>query len=188
LGLGADPGAVEVAEHLADRLDEDALAYALGGALALGVWGVPRTTADVDLAVFAGDDQLDRVMNAFERSGAIVDRAAASRSVATAGFFVADLAGTRVDAFLAHHPWHVDMQSRRVQVPAPSGKPRWFLCAEDLAIAKLMYARPKDVADLERLWQVQRERLDVAYIERWLAAIVPAGDRRHQLLADLRSQ
>jgi hypothetical protein len=41
------------------------------------------------VAVFVGDDQLERVLNAFERSGAIVDRAAASRSVASEGFFVA---------------------------------------------------------------------------------------------------
>ena len=38
----------EVAGRLADRLDEENLAYAIGGALALGVWGVPRMTSNVE--------------------------------------------------------------------------------------------------------------------------------------------
>jgi hypothetical protein len=188
VALGDDPSPVDVAEHLADRLDEEELPYAFGGAIALGVWGVPRTTQDVDVAIFATDGELDKVLTGFERAGAIVDRGAATRSVTSAGFFVADLGGTRVDAFMAHHPWHVDMQTRRVSLVAPSGRPRWFLSAEDIAVAKLIYNRSKDVADLERLWDVQGAQLDTAYIQRWLQAIVPAEDRRHQVLAELLSR
>jgi len=50
--LSASPSPVDVAGHLADRFDEDGLPYAFGGAMALGAWGVPRTTSDVDVAVF----------------------------------------------------------------------------------------------------------------------------------------
>ncbi len=140
------------------------------------------------MAIFATDGELDKVLTAFERAGAIVDRGAATRSVTSAGFFVADLGGTRVDAFMAHHPWHADMQARRVSLATPSGSLRWFLSAEDISVAKLIYNRTKDVADLERLWDVQRGRLDVAYVQRWLQAIVPAEDRRHQVLAELLSR
>ena len=42
----------DVLARLADQFDEDGLAYAVGGALALGAWGVPRTTSDVDVSVF----------------------------------------------------------------------------------------------------------------------------------------
>ena len=113
MALGDDAGPLDVAEHLADRLDEEALPYALGGALALGVWGVPRTTQDVGVAIFASDAELEKVLTAFERAGALFDRPAVARSVTSAGFFVAELGGTRIDAFLAHHPWHVEMQARR---------------------------------------------------------------------------
>jgi hypothetical protein len=188
VALGDDASPLDVAEHLADRLDEEGLSYALGGALALGVWGVPRATQDVDVAIFAGDHEMDKILTAFERAGAIVDPGAAMRSATSAGFFVADLGGTRVDAFLAHHPWHAEMESRRVSLAAPSGRQRWFLSAEDIVVAKLIYNRPKDVSDLERLWDVQRGRLDAAYVQRWLQVIVPAGDGRHQVLAKLLSR
>jgi len=83
----------EVAARLADRFDEDGLAYALGGALALGAWGVPRTTTDVDIAVFVAEPELDKLLDSIERAGAMVDRAEAGRSVAKTGFLVAILAG-----------------------------------------------------------------------------------------------
>jgi hypothetical protein len=175
----------EVAGRLADRFDEDNLPYAIGGALALGVWGVPRMTSDVDIAVFAGEGELDRVFEAVERAGAMVDRNEARRAVTRAGFFVAHLGRTRLDVFMAHHPWHAEMHNRRVSLATPEGRARWFLSAEDTALAKLIYARPKDVEDLQRLFTVQAGRLDLDYLRRWLPLIVPAGDTRLGLFDDL---
>ncbi len=175
----------EVAGRLADRLDEDDLPYAIGGALALGVWGVPRMTSDVDIAVFAGEGELDRVFEALERAGAMLDRNEARRGVARAGFFVAQSGWTRLDIFIAHHPWHTEMKKRRVSLVSPEGRARWFLSAEDTALAKLIYARPKDIEDLQRLFTVQAGRLDLEYLRRWLPLIVPAGDTRLGLFEDL---
>lgn len=45
-------GAAEAAQSLADALHAADIPYAIGGALALAVAGVPRGTADVDLNVF----------------------------------------------------------------------------------------------------------------------------------------
>jgi len=54
-----------------------------------------------------------------------------------------------------------------------------------VALAKLLYARPKDIQDLERLFAVQRSRLDLAYLRRWLSAMVPAQDMRLRTLEEL---
>ena len=175
----------DVLARLADRFDEDGLPYAVGGALALGAWGVPRTTSDVDMSVFVSEHELDGLLDSVERAGAMLDRAEAQRTVARAGFFVAHVGRTRVDLFIAHHPWHAEMQRRRVSLPTPDGHPRWFLSADDTALAKLLYARPKDVQDLERLFAVQAGRIDLAYLREWLRRMVPAGDTRLRLLEDL---
>ena len=50
--------AIEAARQIGSCLDEDGVPYAIGGALALGVWGVPRATKDVDLSVFDRVDEL----------------------------------------------------------------------------------------------------------------------------------
>src|SRR3990172_2388234 len=55
---------VAVAAWLAERLEADGIAYAIGGALALGAHGIPRMTDDVDLAVFAPEAQLDPLFDA----------------------------------------------------------------------------------------------------------------------------
>lgn len=174
---------LEVARWLADRFDEDGLPYALGGAIALAAWSAPRQTVDVDVAVFVGDEELPRVLDAVERAGALVDRGDATRRVAASGLFLCRVGTTRVDVFLAIHPLHQEMGRRRRQITV-EGHALWFLSPEDVAILKLIYARPKDVVDLERLFAA-RPDLDRAYIESWLGRIVPASDRRLELLADL---
>lgn len=174
--------ASKVAAHLADRLDEAGIGYAIGGALALGVWGVPRTTVDVDLNVFVGDDELSRLFEALERAGALFNREDAARDVARIGMLTAQIGRTRIDIFVAHHPLHAEFERRRVKVDHPDIGGRYYLSATDVALAKLIYHRPKDVIDLERLFAVQGGRLDVAVIRRWLTSIVPAGDERIALL------
>ena len=177
---------LEVARWLADRLDEDSLPYALGGALALAAWAGPRQTVDVDLAVFVGDEALPRVLDAVERAGAVVKRDEAERSVASTGMFIAHLARTRIDVFLATHPVHEEMGRRRRAVEV-DGARLWFLSPDDLALLKLVYGRPKDVVDLERLFAARGD-LDVAYIQSWLERIVPPADARLDTLADLASR
>jgi len=99
--------------------------------------------------------------------------------------FMAVLARTRIDVFISHHPMHADMERRRVALRTLDGKLRFFLSAEDVVLTKLIYGRAKDVADLQRLFAVTADTLDLAYVASWLARIVPTGDRRLALLDEL---
>lgn len=54
-----------------------------------------------------------------------------------------------------------------------------------MALTKLIYRRPKDLIDLERLFAVLDGELDTAYVRRWLAHVTSADDQRLQILADL---
>ena len=48
----ASVNAVVVASRLAEQLESRGQEYAFGGAIALGYWGVPRGTVDVDLTIY----------------------------------------------------------------------------------------------------------------------------------------
>jgi hypothetical protein len=165
----------EAAQRLGDLLEDDGLAYAVGGALALGVWGAPRLTKDVDISVFASAAELDRVCDALERAGMIFDRVQAQKDVARIGLFKGRLGGITIDVFISTHPHFSEMHRRRQRVDAPDGTHLYFISAEDLCVMRLVYGRDKDRVDLERLFAVRL--LDTAYIRSWIAPMLVARDR-----------
>lgn len=175
--------AFDLSAHIAKRLDEDELPYAIGGALALTAWAVPRDTKDVDISIFAAEHELTRVFDALERAGVMIDRPDAEKSVARIGMFTGRAGRTLVDVFVSRHPHFLEVQRRRRQLSYPAGDALWFVSAEDLCVMKLVYGRAKDVSDLERMFALLP--LDRAYIRSWLEKMTPAGDRRFELLDDL---
>ena len=178
--------AFEAAGRIGSCFDEDAIEYAIGGALALTAWALPRDTKDVDISVYCAADELPRVLESLERAGVMVDRAAAVRDHARMGLFYGLLGHTRVDVFISEHPQFLESRRRRKQVILPDGTALWFVSAEDLVVNKLFFGRAKDVPDLERLFAAVD--LDLDYVQHWLEQMVPAGDRRRALLQDLRSR
>jgi hypothetical protein len=155
--------AIEAARHIGRCFDEDAIPYAIGGALALGVWGVPRATIDVDVSAFVRRDELDRVLDLLERAGVIVARGQAAKGVARIGLVRGQLGRVVVDAFVSEHPQYAAMRERIRRVVDPTG---W------------------SGADLESLF-AGRPDLDRGYIRHWLVQMVPAGHPRITMLADL---
>jgi hypothetical protein len=177
--------AASVAVWLVDRLTEDGIEYAIGGALALGAHGAPRMTRDVDLSVFVPEPEIDRLFAALERAGCLFRRDDARRDVERLALFRVRLGRVDVDLFVAFHPHHHEALGRRASLPGPDGRRRWFLSAEDLVIHKLALFRGKDRLDLEALFAVKGPRLDLAYVRRWIGALTEAGDPRREELERL---
>jgi hypothetical protein len=171
--------AIETAQHLASCLDEDDVPYAIGGALALGVWGASRATNDVDISIFVERDRWPTMFDALERAGVMIDRNEATRDFTRIGFYKGRLGRRAVDIFVSDHPQAHEMLHRRQLVGGA-----YFISAEDLIVHKLIFGRPKDELDLQRL-VAARSTLDLAYVRGWLIKMLPAGDRRFAILDDL---
>mgnify|MGYP002528120789 CR=1 FL=1 len=76
-GLSFDPAdfdAFAIAAQLASALDAAAVPYAIGGAIAYGVWGDPRGTHDVDINLFVRGAGLEPALDALARAGVEIDR------------------------------------------------------------------------------------------------------------------
>jgi hypothetical protein len=153
--------------------------YALGGALAYGVWGIPRATLDVDVNVFVEDAELERVADALRSLGITVDSERLKRDSAAKGMSVVQFGAYRVDLFTPSIPFSREAERTRREVPI-EGQAVDFLSAEALAVFKLLFFRPKDIVDLERLIAVQGSALDSAYVRRELAAMMGEEDERVQ--------
>jgi hypothetical protein len=164
------------AATIAGALERAGFDYAIGGALALAHWGVPRATVDVDIGVSAEPLQLPELFEVLKGAGCELDVERAAEA-AMHGDFGCRVHGVRVDVFLPVLPLARQVLERRVRVPFGE-REAWIVSAEDAALLKLLFGRTKDYADLERLFAVQGTRLDFDYIERWVSSLFPAEDQR----------
>lgn len=170
--------APEVARRVADAFEGAGIPHAIGGALALGQWGFPRATNDVDLDVFVEPDaDLEPTFRALEQAGCSVERARARQSAVERGDFQAWHGPLRVDVFVASIPFYASIRSRIRQGPL-EGRPAWFLSPEDLCVMKLLFFRSKDLIDVERLVAAMGEAFDRGYVSRSLNELVGADDAR----------
>lgn len=172
----AEPLVLAAAADVATALESAGFDYAVGGAIALAYWGVPRATVDVDVGVAAEPMQLPELFAALRRGGCEVDEAKAAQA-ATRGDFGCRARGVRVDVFLPLLPLARVALERRVRVPF-GARELWIVTKEDAILFKLLFGRTKDFADLERLFAVHPEKLDRAYLDQWVARLFSDADPR----------
>ena len=170
-------GAAEAAQRIADVLEARGLPYAIGGALALAIAGVPRGTADVDVNLFVDEARVPDVVEALRSLGIQVDRDAAIDRARQEGMFVGRWDGMRIDAFLPSIPFSHEAAGTRVRITDETGWSGWFLSPEAIAVFKLLFFRGKDVVDLERLVAVRAD-LDRDYVRRWIVEMMGEEDER----------
>jgi predicted nucleotidyltransferase len=134
---------------IAHALDEAGIEWALGGALALAyATEEPRGTRDIDVNVFVSASEVRRVFVA------LPDGVTASTSD-EARVLAEDQVrlwwdGTPIDLFFAAGPFHAEVANRIRRVPF-AGHEVKVLCAEDLAVFKAMFDRPKDWVDIDEM-------------------------------------
>lgn len=163
---------------IARELEQRGIPYAIGGALAFGIWGRPRGTLDVDLNVFVEPEQLDGTVAALLAAGAVVDPAQARRDADRNGMFIALIGSMHVDVFTPSIPFSREAErTRRRVLVASEAQEADFLAAEAIAVFKLLFFRGKDKIDLERLVAAQ-PALDRSYVRHNLVEMLGDDDER----------
>lgn len=140
---------------------------AIGG-IAVGVWGEPRLTRDIDMKVLIRREDRARlllILQAFTSLDANPDDSFRRLGLA----FFRDPNGVRIDVMLADTVFDEIAIERARVVALPKGKSIRVCTAEDLVVYKMLSTRTKDRADIESIIQKQGKTLDDAYIEGWLA-------------------
>lgn len=168
-----DDSVPAVVERLRRVLEDAGTVYAFGGALALAAWSEPRATADVDVILFIDPErEVDLAIDLVRSAGVLVDVDTARAAAAQRGMFAGMAGATRVDVFVPSIDFYTVAESRRVRTLI-AGRPTWVHSAEVLAVFKMLFFRPKDLIDVERMLAVQGERFDRAFVR---AALVEMLD------------
>jgi len=162
---------------LIERFEASAIPYAFGGAIAYSTWAEPRATRDVDLNVWLPADDLSRCFDVLEQVDARFDRAEATREAGERGMFLARCRDIRIDVFVPSVPFYQDALHHRRRV-AFDGRDTWVLSPETLAVFKMLFHRPKDLADIERMVELQGESFDDGFVRRSLIGMLGNEDAR----------
>lgn len=167
----------EKALAIARALDHGRIPHAFGGAIALAFVAEPRATTDVDVNLFVSVARADEVLSILRELGVSVDDPGLRERLASDEQIRLGWLGTWIDLFFAYSPLH-DACNERARAVNVLGQPIRVLSAEDLAIFKVLFDRPKDWIDLEAIVLTRAERFEREYVERWVVAIVGADDPR----------
>ena len=172
---------IRVLIEVTAALDRAGVEYAVGGSFASAFHGLPRTTNDIDIAVFLPEPKVVGACAALD-AGFFVDEVAAreaSRRRASFNVFHRETM-LKVDFFvLAGTPYDREQMRRRVRVvvgadPATSAG---MLAPEDVILRKLAWYRDgggiseRQWLDVASVIKVQRERLDCGYLRTWAAEL-----------------
>lgn len=159
---------------LSRALDNAEIGWALGGALALAyATSEPRATRDIDLNVFVDSSQVDRVFDAMPQG--VRHRPADRRAVLQDGQVRLFWDETPIDLFFATNDFHRDVATRCRIVPFAHTSVR-VVCAEDLAVFKALFDRPKDWVDIDAM--SASGTLDRELAAGRLALVISAKDPR----------
>lgn len=185
--------ALAVALEVARALERLGVPYLVGGSVASSLYGIPRSTQDVDLLADLRDQHVEPLVAALgdrfyvdsERVRQAVERRSSFNVIQLATMF-------KVDLFvLEDDPLSQAEMARRRRVRVGDGPDEHLevASAEDTVLQKLLWYRlgsglsDRQWGDLVGILKVQRGRLDLAYLERW-AREADVVDLLHRAFTD----
>lgn len=140
--------------EVAGLLEAHAIDYMIVGGIANAVWGEPRATLDVDVAVAVENADLARTIEILEGSFRV--------AVSEPQEFVRQ---TRV----------LPLEGIRRAMPIQFGDQRVRVAtAEDLVLMKIVSERPRDLSDAEAIIKRRASKLDRKYLQQRIRDLASA--------------
>lgn len=153
---------------LQKRLRQAGVPSAVIGGIAVGVFGEPRVTRDVDVKVLLGREDATRLLEIISPDYIPLQADPLQALKRNGILFVRDNLGTRLDLMLADVGFDEEAIRRAQPVEVQPGAVITICTAEDLIIYKLISVRARDHADAEGVVRRQGDALDDDYVLRWL--------------------
>lgn len=153
---------------VAEAFLKEELPFMLIGGQAVLLYGQPRLTEDIDIALGVSPDELPRVLGVCKELG--LEFLPSDIEAFVRETFVLPALDNesriRIDFIFSDLPYERQAINRSVgvvleDVTVPFASP------EDLILHKLFSGRPRDLEDIEGVVRIRNEELDWGYIEKW---------------------
>jgi hypothetical protein len=163
----------DLARAVLDACEHEEVEHMLTGAFAHGLYGIPRSTKDVDVVLsLSAGNPIAKVVRQLE--GVVEFEPQVQFDTLTWGKrLVGESAGTppfKVELFELFDDAFVlsQFQRKRRMFSKQLNRETWLPTPEDIVVQKLRWGRGKDLDDARDILAVQGpETLDMAYIEHW---------------------
>lgn len=148
--------------------------YAVTGGVAVTSWGRPRFTADIDIVVALKEAHLGPLLKALLKTdpAGYVDEDVAHEALHKHGEFnfIHPSSGFKVDFWVIGKEPFAEEQIRRRVKKELTGQTIFFVSAEDLILAKLMWHQKSEstrqLEDIKSIIAIQK-KLDWNYLQKW---------------------
>ena len=156
-----------------ERLERLGIPYFITGSEALGRYGEPRQTLDLDLVVDLAADAFEGLAPRFEDAYLVAEPVDFGGHVMASLISHAELA--KVDLILERNDaWGRSAMQRRQRWTHPRYGPAWVATLEDLLLAKLEWSSGTSelqLRDCRNLIVVNKLRIDWPYVERYASLL-----------------
>lgn len=170
--------AIAVAQVLSQAFEKLGIVYWIGGSMASSIYGLPRSTQDVDMVAELNEDHVDDLVVALKEEFYIDDQAVRRAIRFSRSFNVIHLDTMyKADIFILGKDRYAqeEKQRRRLEylgkgMDAPTA---YFCSAEDIVLHKLLWFRKgggvseRQLDDVQQALKVQANALDYEYLRRW---------------------
>jgi len=161
---------------LQKRLQDSGIQSIVIGGVAVGIWGEPRVTRDIDLKVLLSRSEADRLLEILSDSYASLIPNPLEALKKQAMVFIKDEHGTRLDLLLADTPYDVIAIERGKEIEIQPKTDIRVCSPEDLIIYKMISTRLRDHEDVRGIIRRQGDSLDDEYLLDWLRQFEQALD------------
>jgi hypothetical protein len=163
-------------------LAEAEIPHAIGGAVAVGYYGEPRSTLDIDVNVFVAPNCWPAVRAALDPLDIDLE---GEEDLGRVNEVRLDWEPNSLHLFFSSDPLHQRMQEAIREVPFAEGSIP-IVAPEHLVIRKALLDRTKDWIDIEQIL-VATNPLDLGEIEDWLERMVGEDNPRMEKLAEVKA-
>jgi hypothetical protein len=167
----------DVFKNVRNALEEANIPYMVTGSIASSVHGIPRATQDIDVVIDPSREQLLALISKFTEPDYDADRDDALDAFRRRSMFsVIDRRGIWKIDFIVRkvRPFSKREFDRRQQIEI-FDMPVYAATPEDVLLAKLEWAQlgesERQIRDAAGIIEIQGEKLDAEYVERWAAAL-----------------
>lgn len=160
--------------RLSVTLDQAGIPYMLTGSFAGTVYGMGRSTLDIDLIIVADEEQTFRLLELLPKNEFYSDANSAIEACRRQSMFnlIDEVTGLKIDFIFRKARPFSEEEFRRRKMAQVEGVPFFVVTAEDLIVAKLEWAKKgaslRQMEDVTGILKVRKDQLDFAYIEKWV--------------------